>query len=104
VNLGRRREGALPNEGVTDARLRRMARERAEFKQHLVVYLVINALLWAINYLTQMNDPTIHWWAKWPTMGWGAALVIHAVTTYSGFNTGAMADREYERLKRKYGE
>jgi hypothetical protein len=93
----------LTDEGFSDARLRRMARERAEFKQHVIVYLVINALLWGINYLTQMGSASINWWAMWPTMGWGVAVVIHAIVTYAGFNTGAMVEREYERLRRKHG-
>jgi hypothetical protein len=85
-----------------EKRLRKMAKARAEFKQHLLTYIVINGLLWAINYLTQMGDRSIYWWAIWPTLGWGVGLVLHFFTSYTGLSEESMAQREYERLRRKY--
>jgi hypothetical protein len=85
-----------------DSNLRRMARERVEFKKHLLVYVVVIGALWVINYLTQMNWPPVYWWAMWPTLGWGVGLVLHGIGAYAGFDT-VMAEREYRRLKRKYG-
>jgi hypothetical protein len=85
-----------------EQRLRKQAKARAEFKMHLLVYLVINAGLWALNYLTQMGDARINWWAIWPTAGWAVAVLIHAVVALTGFESGEAVEREYERLRRKH--
>ena len=91
---------------LDDERMRRRlwkkAKARAEFRVHLLTYLVINAALWLLNYLTQMDDARIVWWAFWPTAGWGVALLIHAVVGLTGFNSDEAVEREYERLRRKH--
>ena len=92
----------MADEDNLEAKLRRMARERVEFKKHLLVFVVIIGTLWVVNYLTQMGEPPVYWWAVWPTLGWGVGLVLHGIGAYTGFNT-VMAEREYRRLKRKYG-
>ncbi len=85
-----------------ERRLRRIAKARAGFKHHLLVFLVIDAFLWALNYFTQAGDAVISWWAVWPTLGWGVAVLLHAVRTYAGLDDGTQEEREYERLRRKY--
>jgi 2TM domain len=48
------------------------------FYVHLGVYVVVNAILIAIN----ASSPG-GWWAQWPLIGWGIGLVCHGVTVFS---------------------
>lgn len=43
------------------------------FRYHLLAYVVVNAILIAINLL----HPA-HWWFFWPLIGWGIGLGAHA--------------------------
>lgn len=43
---------------------------------HLTVYLVVNALLIAINFLTTPEA----WWWYFPLLGWGIGIGIHTVS------------------------
>ena len=47
----------------------------SEFRQHLSVYLAVNALLVAIWALTGAG----YFWPVWPFMGWGIAVVLHGL-------------------------
>ncbi|HVI30961.1 2TM domain-containing protein [Phenylobacterium sp.] len=66
-----------------DAELRRLAERRADmklaFRSHLTAYLIINAGLFAIDWVT---SPGIDW-AYWPAIGWGLGLASHAVVTFA---------------------
>jgi hypothetical protein len=42
------------------------------FRTHLIAYLIVNAALTVINVL--MGAP---WWAFWPLILWGLALMLH---------------------------
>lgn len=58
-------------------------KRRREFRNHLIVYVVVNAGLWAIWLITAAVG-TGSWfpWPIFPTLGWGAGLAIHAWETY----------------------
>jgi hypothetical protein len=96
-------------EGWTDEdeRAYRSARERATalqgFYTHLLVYLVVNAGLFAINAVTRGDDGS--WWCIWPLLGWGVALLIHGLTTFAGVFSTDWRDRKamqlYERDRRR---
>jgi 2TM domain len=45
------------------------------FYIHLMVYLVANAGLIAVNLATDAQ----HLWFQWPLIGWGAGLLFHGV-------------------------
>jgi len=61
----------------------KQAKKRVEdlkgFYAHLTVYLVVNAGLFLINFATNRDS----WWIYWPLLGWGIALVIHAVVLFA---------------------
>jgi len=65
-----------------ETELRRRAERRADmklaFRSHLLVYVIVNAGLWAIDWVT---TPGIDW-AFWPTIGWGIGLAAHFAATY----------------------
>ena len=45
------------------------------FREHLGIYLAVQALLVAIWALTGMG----YFWPVWPAMGWGVAIAVHGV-------------------------
>jgi hypothetical protein len=48
------------------------ARIARTFKPHLLLYLIVNAALTAIN--VTMGAP---WWAVWPLVLWGLLVMLH---------------------------
>lgn len=66
------------------------AKERVEaikgYYVHLIVYIVVNLMLFAINMITSPASL----WFFWPLLGWGIAVVIHTLSVISsGFGFGA---------------
>ena len=45
------------------------------FYIHLVVFVLVMALLLAVNWL---GTPDI-WWVQWPFLGWGIGVLVHAL-------------------------
>lgn len=61
-------------------RSRKRADELGEFYQHLMIFVIINIILFAINMLTSPG----YLWFIWPLAGWGLGISIHAVTVFGG--------------------
>ena len=59
-------------------RAKKRVEELREFYQHLVVYLVVNAFLLALNLWTSPG----HLWFYWPLLGWGLGVAIHGATVF----------------------
>ena len=55
------------------------AKAKAEFRIHLFIYIAVITLLAIINLLATPG----YIWFKWPLLGWGIAIVIHALIVYS---------------------
>jgi hypothetical protein len=69
---------------------------KAEFRVHLINYLVINTILAVINLIFTPE----YLWFKWPLLGWGIGLVFHVIrVAYSGNSSmkERMIERELER-------
>jgi 2TM domain len=49
------------------------------FYRHVMIYIVINALPVALNFL---KDPN-HLWFQWGMVGWGIGLLMHGLNVYS---------------------
>lgn len=58
----------------------RRIRAKREFWVHLSVYLAVNALLVLIWAMTS----AAYFWPVWPMLGWGIAIVVHAVRVFGG--------------------
>jgi hypothetical protein len=75
-------------------------KKRRDFKTHLVVYLLVNAVVWATWLVVAANSGS--WW-PWPvflTLFWGIGVVTNAWDVY--FRTPITEDelqREIERLR-----
>jgi len=64
------------------------AKAKVEFRIHLVIYLAVITLLAIINLAATPG----YIWFKWPLLGWGIAIIIHALTVY--FSTGDSSLKE----------
>ena len=82
---------------LSDKQLHELARKRVEFRTHLTVYLVINAMLWIIWYFTGSNYP----WPIWPMFGWGVGLTFHYLFDYRRSKLFS-EDEEYQKLRRQF--
>ncbi len=54
-------------------------KDKREFWQHVVIYVLVNSLLvvvWAVT-----NEGT-YFWPMWPLLGWGIGLAMHAWETF----------------------
>lgn len=85
-----------------DENLWRMAKKRAEFKKHLYTYIIINAFLWALWYVTSGRYETswVSAWPIWTTLGWGIGIAFNYMGAYHGSKED-LVEREYEKLKRE---
>ena len=89
---------------MSEGELRQIARKRAKAKTgfyiHLIVYVVVNILLVSIWFFT--SDTSEIPWFIFPLVGWGIALVIHAVIAFRGGGNSLedrMTERELAKLK-----
>jgi len=79
---------------------KRRAQELQGFYIHLIVYVVVNAGLFAINAITRGDGA---WWFYWPLAGWGIGLLVHAATLLRVFSPDWVerkAQEEVDRSKR----
>lgn len=51
---------------------------RQEFLVHLMAYVLVGVLL---VFISRETSPD-YFWAKWPLLGWGIGLLLHAVRTF----------------------
>ena len=79
------------------ARAKRAASAKMAFYVHLAVYLLVNALLVAINLLTSAG----HLWFQWPLLGWCIGVFVHAIVTFVLPNGAGMKRRMIEREMRR---
>lgn len=88
---------------LSDEDIHKMAKARVEFKQHLGAYVVVNAFLTGLWFVTMPAEERgwATFWPVWPILGWSVGLAFHAFGVYGGGR--GMVEREEERLRRRYG-
>jgi hypothetical protein len=86
-------------QSLTDTQLHELARKRVEFRTHLIVYCVINAVLWIIWCATSRADP----WPVWPMAGWGIGVLFHYLFDYRPFRF-LSEEEEFKKIKKKMEE
>jgi 2TM domain len=74
------------------------------FYTHLVIYLIVNAFLFAINMLTSRQ----HFWFVYPLLGWGVSIAIQYFTVFGMPGTGRLDEKweaeEMEKELRRMGK
>ena len=81
---------------TSDAQLHELAHKRVEFRIHLIVYFIINTVLWIIWFVTSRAYP----WPIWPMAGWGIGVLFHYLFDYRPARF-LSEEEEYKKLKRK---
>jgi hypothetical protein len=71
------------------------------FYIHLLVFVLVNAGLAAINY----GNDREHLWFVWPLLGWGIGVLGHGLIVFAGPSARGLKDRmiakEMEKLAGK---
>ena len=68
------------SKGMSYEEAKERAQELRGFYLHLLVYVLINAFLVAVNLLASWG----HWWFYWPLLGWSVGVVVHGAWVYRG--------------------
>ncbi len=81
---------------LRDRALKRL-KAKAEFRQNLTSYVVVNGFLVAIWAMTGRG----YFWPIWPILGWGVGIVFHALSLRwdEGGPTVAQVEAQAERLR-----
>jgi hypothetical protein len=80
------------------ARAESRVKARDEFRIHLVVFVLVNALLWLIWLMNDVGDGTF--WPLYPLLGWGIGLFAHWWVTYPRTaSREAEIEREMQRMR-----
>ncbi len=73
------------------------AKKRVEakigFYIHLAVYICVNILLIIIN----LSTSTQYFWFKWPLIGWGIGVFIHALGVFVFSGGSAIKEQMIEK-------
>lgn len=82
-----------------DPELWKIAKKRADFKNHLTIYVVMNIFFWAVWFFTdqQYSENEKFPWPVWQMFGWGIGVFFHYVGTYV-YPKNNLAEREYQKL------
>lgn len=96
--LGPASGSGRPDEDRLYEAAKRHAENLQGFYIHLLIYVVVNAGLFAINALTRGANGA--WWFYWPLAGWGIGLVIHATTLLRVFSPEWAERKAQERVER----
>jgi len=92
---------------ANDQRLWRIAKKRADFKRHLITYVIMNVFFWAIWWFTNGHNGIGNWaavWPVWPMLGWGLGIAFQYFEAYGHTDKETAVQQEYEKLKKQQGQ
>lgn len=85
------------------ARAEKIVEAKRGFRQHLVIYAVVNMLIFFIWLATALVSGAWFPWFIFPLGGWGIGIVMHAYDVYGGghFETRReeLVRKEMEKMK-----
>ena len=79
---------------MKDDRLKEMAKTRVEFRDHIVIYIIVNAFLTVINVWTSPG----FLWVLFPIVFWGIGVFFHWREAYHG-SQQTRIEREYRKIR-----
>jgi 2TM domain len=85
-----------------DPELWELAKKRAGFKRHFIVYAIVNVFLWVMWFYSgrHFHQNLYVPWPMWTTLGWGIGLAFHFAGAYI-FPKVYSVEKEYQKLKNK---
>ena len=96
---------------MSDEQIYEEAKKRVEekkgFRTHAIVYVVVNAFLALIWWLTggRITDAGVPWFV-WPLGGWGIGLLFHGLGVYvfsKPHEDRRAIEREAEKIRKEQG-
>jgi hypothetical protein len=72
---------ATTAEGLREQALTRI-KKRRDFKAHVLVYTLVNSVIWGIWVAIGISSHSWWPWPVFPTLGWGIGLVMNAWDVY----------------------
>ncbi len=79
-------------------RAKKRVEAKVGFYRHLTVYIAVCVLLIIINFITSSE----YLWFIWPLMGWGFAIVVHALSVFGVLTARLVQTGRRERSKRPW--
>ena len=55
------------------------AKSKKEFFTHLLFFIVVNILLFFIDFYNLNGEAENLWWFYWTTIFWGIGIIIHGI-------------------------
>jgi hypothetical protein len=89
------------NEDDLRARAEARVKAREDFRMHLLIYVLVNGLLWGIWITSGMPGGQVPWPA-FASFGWGIGLVAHWWTVY-GVNESRREEEIQKEIRRMRG-
>ncbi|MBN2472079.1 MAG: protein kinase [Anaerolineae bacterium] len=96
----RRSKAPLTPEEELRRKIEKRLKEQQEFRTHVVIYIMVNLLLWFIWLASGAGFP----WPFFPTLGWGIGIVAHYMEYHHKYGRGAerrerLIQEELERAR-----
>ena len=84
-----------------DEKLWKIKKKRAEFKKHLLTYVIVNIFLWGVWLFGGVRHGDFSFpWPAFVSFGWGIGLAFNYIGAYSGLKD-SITEREYQKLINK---
>lgn len=84
-----------------DQEMWKKANERAGFKMHIIIYVIVIAFLWVLwaflGYINNIENNSK--WPLYPMAGWALAVLLHYLIVFSWKHK--LAQKEYEKMMKK---
>ena len=92
----------VPNDDDLRARATARVKAREDFRIHLLIYVLVNGLLWVIWFMSgaDVSQP----WPIYASLGWGIGLVAHWYTVYGTDDRRREAEIEAEMRRLRGGD
>jgi hypothetical protein len=87
-----------PEEEKLYKEARKRVRRKKSYYSTLISYFAVGTFLTFLNWYTQRDEDTIHWWVIWVWFGWGIGMFFY---TISFFKNGVVFGQDWEDRKIK---
>ena len=87
-----------PEEEKLYKEARKRVRRKKSYYSAIISYFAVGTFLTFLNWYTQRDEDTIHWWVIWVWFGWGIGMFFY---TISFFKSGVVFGQDWEDRKIK---